>query len=345
MKQQEFCQEVRKKAPTTVGQKALDAAIDYHVDNGDTQKWDVPKCIQLAWRIERYYSSEREDRDAGVVLSIFPVTPSLLIESDTLADEIKPWVEDTRMKMFNNVTAPFESYDKATRWLLKEAKTIPKPSPDAQKRIKELVLGEDALASIHELQELSRLPVRGMSPKGLLIPYCTPGDEWVQHVAVSIDPPLGILADESKKIANATGFSHVSVVAYILADIKPLLPPARVNAFFNTREMPDGRSINRQYVQVEFESGNITRKDLTDIYDQVRKGLRTSGRKRFSAKNQKVLEVVAQCGGTPGVGETGIQFWTRVNATLPEDFRYKNWEGVRKAYTRLDARISKREQA
>lgn len=60
-----------------------------------------------------------------------------------------------------------------------------------------------------------------------MLDYVKPGEPFVQGVPVRYRSPLWSLAQVSQMLATETGFSSWSVVAYILVDIRPLLPPTR----------------------------------------------------------------------------------------------------------------------
>ena len=91
-------------------------------------------------------------------------------------------------------------------------------------------------------------------------------------------------------------------------------------------------------------SGNVMLKDLRSTYQEIRTTLSTgSGKKRLTRKHEVLIDVVTDLGGGPADGEKSKTFWDRVkneyNGRVKSQDIYKNWDGPRKAFERLQVRM------
>jgi len=341
--EKDFEKDVRKKAPPGVSSDTdrLEEAIDYFVRlnpprQGQFTRAHVAECIQKAGSIatarkkERQKDSKEEDVTPG-----FRFPPAWFIESDKLANEIEPWVKHVRNKIFDATSAPFNDYQDAVDWLIETEKKSPQPTDEDLERAAKV--RERIREQQKKHRDLTRSPVR-IIYETLMIPYAKRGDEYVQRVSVGIDPPLGLLAQESKAIAEATGFSQVSVVAYILADIKPIVRPIVAKLYPHMSRMPDGAEVWRRHAVIEVNSGNISQDDFKSVFKQVKTNLQPEGRKKRPTKKDLTrLSVIEDLGDRPPE-EKVKAYYTRVmveyNSRVKPKDRYTSWYGPYKAQMR-----------
>src|SRR5215472_8815325 len=118
-----------------------------------------------------------------------------------------------------------------------------------------------------------------------------------------------------------TGFSKLSVVAYIVADVQPIRHSVKVN-FEDIRtvvmgagppavQRPYGNQVAYQRAIIEiYDPENIRADDFGMLYRWLREAGKVSRRKQFTARDQLLLDVVKRLSGVPSKGK--MQFWERV---------------------------------
>jgi hypothetical protein len=173
-----------------------------------------------------------KDRDQG--RSAFKITPSNMLTGDFLANKISPWVEMVRARLFGSPQSPFKSISDGIKWIEDEGKKH--SSEITMKERKPLV---DKLPEMVRSDSSAGVSV-DLPPE--LLPYPAKNG-WLERVRVLPGTPPGLLASETARMAKNTGFNQASLVMYILADIKPLLPRVRLTSHRGYYELPTGEAL------------------------------------------------------------------------------------------------------
>lgn len=343
LNEKSFAEDVWKTAPRDLSDASLIEAIDDLVllnppPQGQFNKGHVNECIQKAISIDiARKKAKKEDKETNKdVTPGFRFPPAWFIEGDDLANVIEPWVEHVRNEIFGATSPPFSDYQDAVEWLNNEEEKVPEvPKEDVEEAMR---LMSEAKTKLWQVRQLLHHPVHPFRVEQSVVPYADLREPDVQYVLAPIDTPLGLLAEQSKAIAEATGLSQVSVVAYILANIDPVIRPIVVQDCQRMSTMPDGAVVWRHHAEIEVNSGNISQDDFKLVFKQVKESIQTGGRKkRLTRKHRTLLSVLGELGEQP-TEETVKAYWTRVmiaynERVKPED-RYTHWDGPRKAYRR-----------
>jgi hypothetical protein len=293
---QEFLALVEAGKPPGVSQTNLDKAKRYYIE------WNlldrrVPRecareCIDLARRFDSSAAALAAQLDSGVFQHLH-MTPQDLMMSDDLAEKIRPAVEKVRSELFSSPHPPFAALEEAIQWLERtaaEQETQARANNQSPEALKQ---------TIYEMLEKYRLltgePVD--NPFQLeLLEYVEPGNQWVRCMPVRWGMSLATLAMVSKELAGATGFSQASVVAYILAGIRPLLVPISISMLWG---YSNTFSIFRRRTTVELHTPNITDTQLKAIRKVIRREWSTERKKPLTEADKQLLDVVHRLGGVP----------------------------------------------
>lgn len=334
MNKNEFKKLVKAKAAGPVTDKSLNVAMDLFPDL--REKRHVSTILQVASRLDiAYVTDEGEGADAAL-------TPSALIESDRLAELIKPEIEKLRKSVFKKTTPPFQSYEDGLAWIMEEFNKNPLDS-------KKLPGGNAPV--IHPGQAPRRARPQYVLPHPEFIAYLdlegkygvvkTP-KTWWEYIGVGNaetgSKALVRIAEKTRQLSEITGFHQGQLVWSLFTGEGPLLPLYNVkpnDRFYNGR-------IFRKSVTIEVFSGDLTLEQLRRLYGRVRQELRATGKRRVSRDNQRLLSVVKDLGGGPAEGETKKDFFTRVQLEYNRRARRKHfasWDSARKAYERLLKRL------
>lgn len=150
----------------------------------------------------------------------------------------------------------------------------------------------------------------------------------------------------AQAISGETGLSPVTILNYILADIKPLLVPYEIrlpgrglsSRVKNTR----GR---RQcwWVDVRINT-ELGFDDLLRIYSSIKRYLGVKRGKKLNEGHFDLHRMVQRRGGAPK-GKGTVAFWNSVkgewNEKHPSD-AYETWKGVKITYDRINNRLKNR---
>ena len=171
--------------------------------------------------------------------------------------------------------------------------------------------------------------------------YATPGNRWPQVLPVPLGSRLVPLARATREMAEATGFSQPSIVAYILADIAPLLPPVRTHTKW---PMSENLQTRRVQVLVEYNSPDITYNQSRQIHRKVRAAWNVDKGKRLTDRDRQILAIVESLGGEPR--EAPSAFWKEAKDLWNAEERgkkipviHKNWRATQNKYHRLLKRL------
>ena len=154
------------------------------------------------------------------------MTPAALMMSDLLAEKISQEVEQIRHTLFGGPQPPFATYEDAVQWL---EQTAAEQDAYAQANSQTRIALERTIDE--KLNEYWVLTGEGYQAPFLrnFLEYAKPGSDWVHRVHVWGGTSLATLANKSRQLVDATGFTQASVVAHILAGIRPLLAPISIN--------------------------------------------------------------------------------------------------------------------
>ncbi len=338
--EQEFVARVKAARPPGVSQTSLDQAIAYFLEHHWLERRVLRECmhecIDLARRFDILVAASAAPRDAGLVQHL-RLTPHDLLTSDDLAEKIRPAVDQVRHTLFGDPQPPFATSEGAVQWLEQTA-----AAQETQARAdspRRAALEETILAQLAAWQALT-----GESCEGPFVPelleYAKPGDPWVHRVPVRGKTPLADLGSASRQLADATGFSPASVVAYILAGIRPLLVPISIrmsSGFHNDFK------IARRSATIELRTPHVTDAQLRAIRQVIRRVWHTAKKKPLTESDRQFLAIVQRLGGVPqDEGERErIAFFERVRQTfnaLAVEHGYpqhSTWRATRNKYARL----------
>ena len=329
MDARKFKREVLEKAPPGISREAQDAAVESFLVEGKHEKYHLSDCIQAAAALDLETLPDKKNEDPFYQLA--QVLPAA--QGELLVKQVEPWIESIRRELFGKETPPFKSYKSAVRWIKQEAEKQPKPSKKDLARLREL--DSEITDKLQEVTRLSHQYAR-FEKRALIIPYADLPDRWVKKLYVTRDKPLGPLADESEKIAEKTGFRQVAVVAWILAGRRPALPGAQLETGFNMAMTPAGEITTRR-AAIDIFSPDLKPSEIIELYKKAQAYLRPL---HLSARNRALLGVIQELGDLKDIQEKR-DYWEAVcneyNRRKPKGARaYKNWEGPRKAFIRLD---------
>jgi hypothetical protein len=291
-------------------------------------------CIILARRIDILRAGDRSSQSAESLFQRLPLTPQDLMMSDDFAEKIRPAVKQVRDTLFASSHPPFATYEDAVQWLEQTA------AQEAQARAKNQA-NEALKQTIVEMEERYEPPPgEPLAFHFDLLEYVKPADDWVRRMPVWEGTSLATLAGVVRKLADATGFTQASVVAYVLAGIRPLLASVSI-------DMSDGSSnefhIFRRSATVTLRSPYVTDSQLRKIRKVIRREWHTERKKPLTEGNEQLLAIVQRHGGVPkdkGHGEHKTFFeqvrqeynlWVVEHRCKP----HKDWRVTRNAYERL----------
>jgi hypothetical protein len=380
----EFRQYMLRYEEPDTPRHSLVCAANFFVQRGYLNESAVGPCLELAQHIAKFYKIDEPAPRQAPPSHVFP-NPAELITSDLLVQKIRPYVARLRQKLFGNPEPPFASYEAAVAWLVRTGREqrdrwrSQNPPPPAFQGINaEYVIWEtgpedngqpdqrrkvnvwmDAAYQRREEAELLVEPWWHASFTRRAIPYKSSGDlslefiqRWDSVTIFDADSPLARLERGAYEIADTTGFSMLSVVAYVLADVQPIRLSMRLH-YENIRTIIKGAgplTVQRPYEdQIEYQRAiveiydleNIRADDFEALYRYLRQARKKSRNKQFTARDQLLLDVVKRLGGVPSKGK--MQFWERVCETCNRESgtnHYKDGHGPRVEYGRLMKRLS-----
>ena len=364
MPSQKFRDEVRRSASPTLPNAAVNEAIDYYEDMGWNTNTYKNGCIQLAGRFASY--SQVQDAVANKAqIRYLPPTPGARILSDLLIKKIEAEIQYTRETLSQICSLPFASYTDAVLWLERCQTSAP-----SQEEVKQSGCLVDEISEIiKEKQEAWERLTGGrleISQRFLTLFYARPvprwqeGDELETRIAIAHyddntqnimaegripipkNSPLVSLYHVSQQIANATGFSQASVVAYILADLKPLLARARLYI-----EPLFGRPfLSGSKATIELLASDVTHDNWQLLFRTIRRLWRLDTKRELNDSDQQLLDMIEQLGRPPKTKRIPKAFWKQVcerwnaaEAQKPKPHCHQDWRATRNRFQRLKDKI------
>ena len=364
MPSQKFRDEVRRSAPPTLPNAAVNEAIDYYEDMGWNTNTYKNGCIQLAGRIAALIQVKERAADE-VQIRHLPPTPGARVLSDLLTQKVTPEVKQVRDALSQICHLPFASYTEAVAWL--ESWCTPAPSSESveqQGRILDEIV--ETTASQRAIWEDLTGGTVEISVRFTTLFYARPvpgwqeGDELETRIAIAHyddhtqkamaegripipkNSPLVSLYHVSQQIANATGFSQASVVAYILADLKPLLARARLYI-----EPLFGRPfLSGSKATIELLASDMTHDNWQLLFRMIRRLWRLDTKRELNDSDQQLLDMIEQLGRPPKTKRIPKAFWKQVcerwnaaEAQKPKPHCHQDWRATRNRFQRLKDKI------
>lgn len=274
--------------------------------NGEYYRGDVVDAIEFIGRLAPHVKNTEGD------LSRFKKTPELSLTSDYLAHLLNRWVQEIRKRNFNSEQAPFKTHKEALRWM--EDQSI------------ELTASQLELKAHMELIPL----------------YRTSNGELAYINPMPSARELWDVLVESNKMKDKTGLGAMSLMMYILADIKPILPP------YEWWAVRIGQEIETKEGAVKFMKADLTVKirrqigwdEWKELYNEIRDYFKVSKGKKLNETHLQLYEIVTKRGSIPkGKGTGAIKFWESVNRDWHNP-NCKTGKGAKLAYQRLESRLS-----
>jgi hypothetical protein len=241
----------------------------------------------------------QNNNESGTPLQL---NPSQILNMELLNEDLEPWANFWRKKLFKSNQIPFENYSKAVRWIRK--------------------------------YDITRLNVEECKRNIIVV-----DDNGVDDsVMVKIGSPIDRLIYASQKLTKKIeiGLDWISLVFYVLIDSRPYIPPVDVSVVGYYVLMPSGREILNKEARLVIRK-NFSVNDLNWAYKTIRKSMGIRKKKVINFKHVQLYRLVQKKGGPPK--KKGIvNFWEEVknewNRLYPNR-TYKTWKGLRIAYERL----------
>jgi hypothetical protein len=242
------------------------------------------------------------------------LTPESLLRNDLLSEDLKPWVEKLRKRLFGKVEAPFQSYDNAAQWIIKNE------------------------APLSPWKKGSSIRV-GRARRNVRV-Y----DDCSEHAIVMarIGSPLEKIIFACQKLVTRLeiGLEWNSLVFYVLANIPPFIPPIEMGVRSYFVRLPSGRELEYREATVTIREG-FNRTCLSWMYDELRYSLQLTKKKSLSSSHLELYRLVQKNGGAPK-GKGSVVFWSSIMNDwnkFPKRNKYKTWKGVKICYERVISKL------
>jgi hypothetical protein len=264
------------------------------------------------------------------------LTPDSLLTSDYLAYLLNPALKIIRKQIFGSEEVPFTNYDEAIKWIeSQEASDEEFEYPEGNKPELCKVL-ENGNKILSQRQDVS--------PLSLFLPHATSGRPH------SVYPRKGSDLSRVIRVANGIsaqiGLTPISVVMYIIADIKPVLPAYSCGGTEALIILPteNGKiEYGRRQLDITINT-ELSFNELLALYNSVRRFLGVTKNKTLSSKHLELYQIVQRHGSPPKRKGT-VSFWNSVkdewNNANPSD-QYGSWKAVKIAYDRIIQKLNGR---
>ncbi len=321
--------------PGLDGLLATELARSYAATDDDAERLlAIARVIFL-----RLHRAEKKEGDLLPVGDLFPPSaPWNEIRSEQLARTVAGRVEKARQQIERQaatlVSLPMDDYSKAVEWLLEEERL---ERSDASGRKPQLSRKPVSELTEQELKAFKRALATEISAAA--VPYSDgkqpppDGRPWTQRAVALPGGALYALAMAASEIATATGFDEVAVVAWILADVAPLLRPVEVRSIVVSLPPSDGGASWRKEITITFRTPEIGFEQLRSIHGRLRRFWGEKKWKAITADDRRLWEAVRKR-GPPDRGE-GRKFWRAV----AEEIGAPSGEAVRQKWGRLDKKL------
>ena len=301
---------------------------------------DLPFLNELVERLVPVLQTE------SVVSSWSELNSEVLVTSDFLAERILPWVELVRTELFGSRNAPFRSTKEAEDWIQEQAKDqrLFPIGGNLEERLGHLISSgrvqvaappERSFEYLGEDGKVHQITIMDIQRGEWKTPESRP-----RYTERGI-PALRWLDNETRIMANATGFEQPSLVQFVLVGVSPVLPRYLVRVEADHQATPAGDILQPYKLKIEILARDLGFEELRRIYQTYRRELKSRKAKALSDEHWAIYRLVKEKGG-PVSGKGSVQFWKSVmeqwNILLPER-KYSHWKGVKIAYERIIRRL------
>jgi hypothetical protein len=157
-----------------------------------------------------------------------------------------------------------------------------------------------------------------------------------------VDTPVCQLQRYVRQLARASGFSPPAVVAYLLADVPPILDAATISVEHLTIPLPFGSAeIQRSQVTLTLNARDLSYHEHRDLFRRVRQELNLVQAHGLKDDDIAFLQLVDSLGSPPR-GRASGPYWTRVqqawNRHHPKE-GFETPDGLRMWYRRLQQKL------
>lgn len=244
--------------------------------------------------------------------------------------DLKPWVEGLRRELFRIDGPPFQDEEAAVEWLrggeLHHRGTVPWAVVSYNTRLAEVV---------EEYEELTG--ARPEVPRVLLGAVITPpGRDPSNMLPGTVQ---AVLVEETRAMAEGSGFSHWQLTLYVLTGEKPELTGWRLTYVEPQRSsgVVSGAGISAPVARVVFD-GPPEHSDLRELYDELRDAWEShkesdAGR---ALEERIIREVAAECGGNVMKSKPFFEEVCRrliaAGVALKHGDPAKDWENAKQRY-------------
>jgi len=245
------------------------------------------------------------------------LSPSVKLTSEFLTSQITPWVEDIRQELFNSRSAPFSTFEEASKWFKEAGKEFrQKFKGDTETKVETKAEGKPERRTLKEQYPFLAYGIRERS---------------------SNYPPYLICLFRADEIAHVAGFDTASMLYYILADVSPVSTKVQTYVKEGVHSLPSGVDLIDRLATVEIR-GELTFKELQCLYQQIRQELRIKRTKTLNEKHLELYQLVQERGG-PVKGKGSVDFWSSVKQDWHNE-GCTTWKGAKIAYDRLIKKLT-----
>lgn len=231
--------------------------------------------------------------------------PSIELDSRRLADGLRPEVEALRKALFGSEQPPFKDLKEAARWIERTTKAY-----------------------------------QGRAECREWFAYAVFGKQEVERAPAFMGSPLERLAQVSARLAKDTSLRQAAVIAFALAGIPPILPPARISI----HRRPGG-AFSHTWATIELHAGDLTFTQVRKLYNKVRQRMGTTHKKALAYRDVELLEFVRRVGDPPikrpGNRGTIKAYWQKFEKEWNQARRKGRltWRAGQNRYERLKVKI------
>lgn len=283
---------------------------------------DLQYLNELAAGLLASLSKDEEGDAANIVL-----TPEGLLTADYLAELYRYTVKLIRKDVFGSEDPPFKSYEEAVNWIEKKGVSLDelsnvKKGIDIGKPYKFFFRSNDPITMVYYNKDGIRTNA-----------FAPPKSKLSRVVKIA------------QQLSEKTDFEWTSFVMYILADIKPLLPPYEVLA------LQEAKAVYSEDGTIRYTKSSVTVKlntelcfdELLSLYNWIRESCGVKRSKILNSKHLQLYQMVQRRGG-PRKGKGAVSFWKSVMEEWNESYpgSYGHWKGVKIAYDRTIHKLSDR---
>lgn len=282
------------------------------------------KNFDAIQRIALHLHEDRKvQKDLSPILDFFPGS---FLKVEKRIKRIFPEIKKIRMELFGKEKAPFD-YDQALKWLKEEAKKEAIEFYKKNRFSEAQKLKDEIRDLVDELNKIDEWD-HGLGSKLVTLPIFLKNG-LQDDLRTFPGTRLRKLAWTIKYFSQQFDLSEFSILMFIFADIKPILPSVSISRITSTHS---GRKIELEIFRP------LSQKEFTSLFKPISKFL--PQRKRITMENLKVFEFIKKKGGVPLTGK--MKFWRDAlkewNKAHPKN-KYSSSRSLRMTYLRIKQKI------